>query len=72
MYNPLIEEIENIESKVVGDMLYKGKKVVLLSDATEALEELERKLSEFYEMEINKVKREFYGKPVTQKDSIIM
>lgn len=72
MYNPLIEEIENVESKTIGDTLYKGKKIVLLSDATEALEELERKLSEFYETEINKVKMEVYGKAVTQKDCFIL
>lgn len=56
MYNPLIDEIESLSSKMIGDQNYKGKPIVRLSDAVDALEELERKLSAYYEAELVKAR----------------
>lgn len=61
MDNPLTSQIEEITSKVIGDMKYKGKQVVLLEDAISALEELESKLWSLCQVQIQKIqKQEFH------------
>lgn len=56
MYNPLLDEIENVTAKIIGDTTYHGKRVVLVDDAIMALEELERKLSAIYQKEIDRIR----------------
>jgi hypothetical protein len=52
--NPLNEEMEKLSSRMIGDMEYKGKKVVLLEDALDALEELEARLWGICQQEVRK------------------
>ena len=56
MENPLTRQIEEILSRAIGGHDYKGKPVVLLEDAVNALEELEVRLWAICEMQINKIK----------------
>jgi len=46
--NPLLQKIEDISSKMIGDHSYHGKPVVLLEDAIIALEDLESQLWDIY------------------------
>lgn len=55
MYNPLTEQIEELSSKIIGNTDYKGRKVVLLDDAIEALEQLEKNLSAIYQQQIDRI-----------------
>lgn len=44
--NPLMDQIEQINERMIGELTYHGKPVVLLEHAIEALENLEAKMTE--------------------------
>jgi len=56
MENPLVLQIEDISSKILGEVKYHNKPVVLLEDAVAALEELESKLWAVCKQEIDKAR----------------
>lgn len=57
MYNPLTEQLEELTSRKIGDATYNKQPIVLLSDATEALEELERKLTDIFRRELDRSRK---------------